>query len=30
MQMLREWSFPVGLMLVWTLATSYTLALVLA
>jgi hypothetical protein len=30
MNQIREWLFPVGLALAWTLATSYTLALALA
>jgi hypothetical protein len=30
MQYIRDWSYPVGLMVIWTFATSYTLALALA
>jgi hypothetical protein len=26
-QKIREWLFPVGLILAWTVATSYTLSL---
>jgi hypothetical protein len=30
MQKLIDWSFPLCLMFAWTIATSYTLALVIA